>query len=93
MMMTMEKMMIQMDLIVVQIKLIIVCQERIICAQNAFDIFHHVHIIASLVNNALLNEIIIVFGWIAVSVNQITNYTYWDVHWQCLHYFSVPIYR
>lgn len=61
------------------------------CVRSVDGIFRREHSIAKSVSNALPNEIIIAFGWIAALANRITN-TFWPVaHWPCLHCYLVPI--
>lgn len=70
---------------------ILPCQKRITCAQSVVDIYRREHSIAKFASNALLSGIITAFGWIAVSVNRITN-TFWpDVCLPHLLLRSVPI--
>lgn len=57
----------------IPIHVILRCPKMAIFARSVDDISHHEHFIVKFAENALLGETIIVFGWTAVSVNQITN--------------------
>lgn len=77
----------------IPIQMITAYRKRITFVRVVADTFHRVPSTVKHANNALQNLTIIVFGWIVVSVNRITNCFCWAVSWPCLLYCSVLIYQ
>lgn len=77
----------------IPIQMIIAYRKQITFVRVVADTFHRALSTVERANNALQNLTIIVFGWIVVSVNRITNYFCWAVSWPCLLCCSVLIYQ
>lgn len=78
---------------VIRIHVTLWCRAQTICVRNVDATFHRERSIAKSVNNALPNEIITAFGWIAVLANRTINSFWPAARWPCSHFYSVQIYR